>query len=221
MLKLEVLFMLVTLLSLLSFSLAIEHDKRVIILFGTWFLVIGLLSILGFFENTSALPPRFVFVLLPASALVIIAYRSLTNKPVLAWLIAVHMVRIPVELILFELYGQGLVPRAMTFQGWNYDILSGITAGVALFLYVAGRLNRWVLLFWNGIALILLLIIVVTAALSVPTPIQQLAFDQPNTAVLRFPFTWLPAVIVPVVFLSHLLIFRMAYAPQHIRRGLI
>lgn len=33
----------------------------------------------------------------------------------------------------------------------------------------------------------------------------QIGFDQPNVALLSFPYTWLPAVVVPTVLLSHLL----------------
>ncbi len=35
------------------------------------------------------------------------------------------------------------------------------------------------------------------------TPIQQLAFDRPNQAVLFFPDVWLPAVVVPIVLFRH------------------
>ncbi|HUQ96495.1 MAG TPA: hypothetical protein VM010_02440, partial [Chitinophagaceae bacterium] len=36
----------------------------------------------------------------------------------------------------------------------------------------------------------------------------QLAFDQPDIAVLYFPFVLLPGVVVPVVLLSHLAAIR-------------
>jgi hypothetical protein len=48
--------------------------------------------------------------------------------------------------------------------------------------------------------------IVLTAILSAPLPIQQLAFEQPNIAVLYFPFTFLPGFIVPIVLFSHLVV---------------
>jgi hypothetical protein len=35
-------------------------------------------------------------------------------------------------------------------------------------------------------------------------PAQQLNFDQPNRAVLYFPYVWLPAIVVPIVLFSHL-----------------
>jgi hypothetical protein len=39
-------------------------------------------------------------------------------------------------------------------------------------------------------------------------PFQQFAFDQPNIAVLYFPFIWLPSCVVPLVLLSHLAAIR-------------
>ncbi|MDB6080057.1 MAG: putative transrane protein of unknown function, partial [Akkermansiaceae bacterium] len=40
--------------------------------------------------------------------------------------------------------------------------------------------------------------------LSAPFPFQRLALDQPNVAILSFPFIWLPTFIVPVVLFTHL-----------------
>ncbi|HEX5025988.1 MAG TPA: hypothetical protein VFV68_11990, partial [Agriterribacter sp.] len=64
------------------------------------------------------------------------------------------------------------------------------------------------ILLWNFICLALLINIVVNAVLSAPFPFQQFAFDQPDIAVLYFPFNWLPAVVVPIVLLSHLATIR-------------
>jgi hypothetical protein len=65
------------------------------------------------------------------------------------------------------------------------------------------------MLAWNFICLGLLFNIVINAILSVPTPFQKFGFDQPNVAVLYFPFTWLPACVVPLVLLSHLASIRI------------
>ncbi|MBK9635957.1 MAG: hypothetical protein IPO64_16130 [Bacteroidetes bacterium] len=95
----------------------------------------------------------------------------------------------------------------MTFKGWNFDILMGISA-VFLLLYLLltkRKLSRAFILIWNLLGLLLLVNIVIIGILSAPLPIQQLAFDQPNIAVLQFPFIFLPALLVPLVFLSHIL----------------
>jgi hypothetical protein len=46
------------------------------------------------------------------------------------------------------------------------------------------------------------------AAPSTPSPLQKIAFDQPNIAILNFPFSWLPTFIVPIVLLGHLVSIR-------------
>lgn len=114
-----------------------------------------------------------------------------------------HTIRIPVELALYGVFVNGLIPELMTFEGRNFDILSGITAPlVAFFSFRNNRINYKLLLYWNIFALILLANILINAVLSVPTVLQQFAFDQPNIGVLHFPFILLPAVIVPIVLFS-------------------
>jgi hypothetical protein len=48
-------------------------------------------------------------------------------------------------------------------------------------------------------------------ALSAPSVIQLIDFDQPNSAVLFFPYAWLPAIIVPIVVIGHLAVLRAIY----------
>ena len=102
-----------------------------------------------------------------------------------------------------------LIPDLMTFEGYNFDIFSGISAPV---VYYAVFTKKWVgkngLLLWNILCLGLLINILTIAVLSAQTPIQMLAFDQPNIAVTHFPFVWLPAVIVPIVLYAHLVSIR-------------
>lgn len=120
-----------------------------------------------------------------------------------------HIVRIPVELVLFYLCEAKTVPMLMTFEGRNFDILSGISAPIIFYLAFHLKIlgPRWLIL-WNFICLGLLLNIVINAVLSAPFQFQRFAFDQPNIAVLYFPFNWLPSVIVPIVLLSHLVVLR-------------
>ncbi|MBS3914092.1 MAG: hypothetical protein KG003_06305 [Bacteroidetes bacterium] len=165
----------------------------------------------GFFENTKTLPPHIA--LAPALFIIPVFLLFLTRKgrefflsadlKFLTWL---HLVRVPVEATLYFLYQSGEVPKLMTFEGANPDILSGITAPIAvIFLYRKGNIKRIGLLLWNLVCLALLANIVSRAVFSVPSPIQQLAFDQPNVAVLKFPYVWLPGIVVPLVLLSHVI----------------
>jgi hypothetical protein len=69
-------------------------------------------------------------------------------------------------------------------------------------------LNEKIIAAWNIVCLVLLINIVITAILSAPFAFQKLAFEQPNVAILYFPFVWLPCCIVPIVLFSHLVAIR-------------
>ena len=173
-----------------------------------WIAVQAILASLGFFQNFDVVPPRtFAFGPLPFFLLTfayLILFRKFLAKLPLAALTILHVIRIPIELVLFWLYQNGQIPVEMTFEGRNFDILSGITAPIIYFLaFRNGAVNRPLLIAWNIAALALLANIVTIAILAFPSPFQMIGFDQPNIGVTRFPFIWLPAVVVPIVFFCH------------------
>jgi hypothetical protein len=118
-------------------------------------------------------------------------------------------IRILVELVLYLLFIQKLIPEIMTFEGKNWDILSGISAPfIYYFGFIKRKISRFFILAWNLFCLILLGNIVFYSILSSPTPFQRYSFDQPNIALGYFPFILLPTIIVPMVLLSHLVSIR-------------
>ena len=162
-----------------------------------------------FYLPTNIVPPRLpVFAVLPAVILIVVIFaagRDFVAELPLIPLTVIHAIRIPVELTLAALFEQGLIPREMTFHGWNHDIISGILAIIiSLFAFRNRQPNRKLLIGFNIIGLLLLANIVTIAMLAVQSPIQKLAFDHPNRGVLYFPYVWLPAMIVPVVLFCHL-----------------
>lgn len=117
--------------------------------------------------------------------------------------------RIPVEFVLFWLFLNKAIPEVMTFEGRNFDILAGLSAPVIYFLgYKKKFLSRGILIGWNLLCLVLLANIVGYAVLATPSPIQQIEFDQPNIAILHFPYVMLPGIVVPLVLASHLIALR-------------
>lgn len=165
------------------------------------------LSASGFYLDTSSLPPRLAFAIGPP--FIFIVYLAVFRRKMLVeisslkHLIWLHTIRIAVELSLYHQYQMGEIPKLMTFEGSNPDILSGITAPLVWLAYRKGMIEKRGLLLWNFICLGLLLNIVVRAILSAPTPFQQFAFDQPNVGLLKAPYVLLPAFIVPTVLCSH------------------
>ena len=120
-----------------------------------------------------------------------------------------HIIRIPVEIVLFFLFLQKAIPGIMTFEGRNFDILSGLTAPLIFYFgFIRKSITKQWLIAWNFLCLALLINIVATAILSAPFPFQQLAFDQPTIAISYFPFTWLPCFVVMAVLFAHLTCIR-------------
>lgn len=168
----------------------------------------------GFYQATGGLPPRVMLTgVFPALLTILLfflfARQSLIDHLPLKILTLLHVVRIPVELVLLWLFREKLVPVQMTFEGWNFDILIGLSAPVVVWLGFRGKkINRPLLIGWHLIGLGFLLNIVTIAVLSFPFPLQQFAFNQPNRAIIYFPFIWLPTIVVPIVLFSHLVCLR-------------
>lgn len=189
---------------------AAHGNKIVASLLIIWMIGQGTIAATGFYTNTQALPPRFLAMLLPPVSMVIILFATVKGRNFIDLLrpdqlTLLHVVRIPVELCLFSLYTHQLVPQLMTFEGINFDIISGITAPLIAYLgYYKKHLNKIVLLIWNLICLALLINIAYHGVLSVPTPFQRFGFEQPNIGLTYFPYVFLPGLIVPAVLFAHL-----------------
>jgi hypothetical protein len=203
--------------TLLTLFFLYKSSNRSLLVTGiavAWLSLQAGLGLSGFYTITTGIPPRFMLLIGPPLVCTVILFSSSRRRAFVdswnaRWLTYLHIVRVPVEIVLFLLFIHHQVPQIMTFEGHNYDILSGVTAPVVAYLaFTRKQLSRTILLAWNFICVALLLNIVVTAVLSIPLPFQQFAFEQPNRALLYFPFIWLPCFIVPVVLLSHLVMIR-------------
>lgn len=204
---LQLMFIGIALFALYLFFVGTGRKLQVLVLGLGIMIVLSILSYVGFFRDSSAVPPRMLWVLLSAGLFVSYSLwrtAGLAIKP--AYLLSIHILRVPVEIGLYALYLNGEIPVIMTFSGLNFDILFGISAAVLWgygFIFqreIPSTLFRA----WNSLGIVLLLFIVGLAILSAESPIQLLAFDQPNKALLTFPYILLPGIIVPLVLLAHL-----------------
>jgi hypothetical protein len=179
-----------------------------------WLIIQTVVGLSGFYTITDTMPPRFLLLAFPPLLFIIGLFVTSKGRKYLdslepKSLTILHIIRIPVELVLLWLFINKAVPKLMTFEGRNFDIVAGLTAPVIYYFgSIKQQISRKIMLLWNIICLGLLFNIVVIAVLSAPFPFQQLAFDQPNIAVLYFPFVWLPCCVVPLVLLSHLATIR-------------
>jgi hypothetical protein len=181
-----------------------------IFLIPFWMFLTAWLAMGGFYEQFQYVPPRLaIFGVFPALVLIALYFilfrRSFIERLSLPVLTLLHVIRVPVELVLLCLFRFGFIPQIMTFEGRNFDILSGLTAPLVFWMaFRGGRINKPLLIGWNLITLGLLANIVIIAILSAPTPMQKFGFEQPNVGVVYFPFIWLPTIIVPIVLFAHL-----------------
>jgi hypothetical protein len=181
-----------------------------------WFVLTGVLAGVGFFSNFAAVPPRLILALAtPAVALAVIfrgnsLRETLAATPVAA-LIYLQVFRVVVELLLFRAYKMGNLPVQMTFDGRNFDIVAGLTAPIAGWLYQRTR-SRMVATLWNVAGLALLGNIVVVAILSMPGRLRYFTEGPANTLLTHFPFIYLPAVLVPIAYTAHLLSLRQLWS---------
>lgn len=214
---LTIFFLVITLLSVLLLYLGSRGNRKVLLYFLPWAVFVGGLSLSGFFQNTDAVPPRVIFVLGPAVLSVLMFAGAFWQKLIPTnYLLAIHALRLPVEITLHQLYLAAKVPVIMTFLGWNFDIVMGLSA-ILLLLYswfFKKALNPIFYKLWNVTGLLFLAVIVFIAILSAPLPVQQFAFDQPNIAILEFPYTYLPAMVVPIVLLAHVLGLKQGVVPK-------
>jgi hypothetical protein len=195
-----------------NFDLTSKKANSIFFGLSLWLTIQAIMTINNVYNSgTTSNPPKLLlFGILPTISTIFLLFatqkgRQFIDSLPLINITYLNIVRIPVELVLLWLFLNKAVPQLMTFEGRNFDILAGITAPfIAYFGLTKGKLSRKIVLFWNFFCLGLLINIVVNALLSAPFPLQKFAFDQPNIAILNFPFSWLPTFLVPIVLFGHL-----------------
>jgi hypothetical protein len=198
----------------LGFAHAAIKRPAFVIGASVWLALLAVLALRGFFRETTARPAHFLLALAVPMAAIVATFvtpagRRLIDGLPLQMLTYLSVVRFGVELVLFGLAMDHLVPKDMTFIGHNFDIVSGFSAPImGALAFGGGKPARGPLLVWNVITFALLIHVVVVAVLSAPLPFQQFNFERPNVAVLDWPFVWLPGFVVPLVLFCHLAAFR-------------
>src|SRR6266536_1756851 len=188
--------------------------RRTAILLIAWLLLLGILSIRGFFTNFSQLPPRLSFALLVPLPLVLLFNRSRAGKQLLhhiqpQWLIYLQSFRILVEMAIWLLVRYGSLPVQMSFEGRNFDILTGLLAfPVGYYCFVKKTWPPVAALIYNIAGLVSLLNIVAITSLSMPTALRVFHNSPDSSLLTRFPFIYLPGLLVPLAYALHILSLR-------------
>jgi len=213
-------FILLTLITILYFYWISQKNKAFLFFTLGWAVLHSIIAWKGFYSNFEVIPPRFLIMVIPALILIIIfgltkigaSFRATIDLEKLHY---IHLVRIFIESIfLYRLFRYGAMAQETTFAGNNFDIISGITTPLIIWLYFRKQLiSKNVLLTWNIAALLILSFTVSQVVLSAPLPFQKLSFDQASIAVFYFPFILLPGIIVPLVILTHFISIKEIIRP--------
>lgn len=156
-------------------------------------------------------PPPFALLLLSVfAAAAVLAFGRVGRRLVLGlpmWLIVLsEAFRAPLEWLMHRAADEGVMPVQMSYSGWNFDVVTGLTAlPVAWLLRRGGR--PLLLAAWNTLGTLLLANILTIAVASTPM-IAAFGPDRLNTWVAYSPFVFLPTVMVLWALVGHLVIWR-------------
>lgn len=132
-------------------------------------------------------------------------------------LIGFQAFRLPLELVMHRAAVAGIMPSVMSFTGYNFDIVTGITAiPLAWFIWKRGPVRPLIAL-WNITGQLLLIAIVMIAFAASPV-FRAFGDAQLNTWVVHFPYVWI-AVMVGAALFGHVVTLRKLLALGRARRG--
>jgi hypothetical protein len=178
---------------------------------GAWMALTGVVASTGVLGRFDLRPPPMAGVFVGTMVLAVgfalsrFGKRLALGLPVSA-LVAFQAFRLPLELVMHQAADDGLMPSVMSFNGYNFDIVSGITAALVGVWFMVGRPPRGVLVAFNVLGSVLLLVVSTVAVLALPV-FAAFGPEQLNVWVTRFPYVWM-AVMVGSALVGHVLLAR-------------
>ena len=166
----------------------------------------------GVLRHWKVFPPPIVPLLLVTFALTVYAAlgpagKTLASASPFSVLVGFQFFRLPLELLMHQAAIEGVMPSVMSYSGYNFDILSGLTALPLAWLTHKHLAPRWLLLCWNAMGSFLLAVIVGIAIAATPV-VKAFGPEQLNVWVADVPFVWLPGVMVQAALFGHLLVWQ-------------
>ncbi len=193
-----------------------ENEKqRYIVRFSAglfaWLALGAALPMSGLLHLKILPPPGLVFACGCFVAGIVFAFSKtgarLTTVPI-HWFVGFQAFRLPLELVLHHWYKTETIPIQMTFEGYNFDIATGILA-IAIGTWAKfGTPPKFFVWVFNLIGLALLLAVVSIAITSVPTPIRQFTNEPALVLPFYFPYSYIVSIAVTGALVGHLLLFR-------------
>ena len=191
---------------------ALQHAGLAALGITAWAALALFLAHTGLLAHFDARPPPFLLLLVLTMALGMLVARSRLGErlalglPLWA-LVGFQAFRFPLELVLHRAALDGALPIEMSYSGYNFDILSGVSALLVAAALLGGRAGPRVVLVWNVVSLLLLVNIVSIAVAATPG-FHAFGPAHLNTLVAQPPFVLLPTILVQAALVGHVLVFR-------------
>lgn len=180
----------------------------------------------GYLRDFERRPPPLM-LLIAVTVLITLSFalsplgRELARRTSFTWLIASQVFRLPLELTMNRASREGVMPIQMSFEGRNFDILTGVSAIVVAILVAGGLAGPLAIRLWNIAGFGLLANIVAVAIASFPL-FGVFGPDRLNLWVADPVFVWLPGILVQAALLGHILIWRklaLSSGPEPAKAG--
>lgn len=206
---------------LVGFRVVVDDERTGLILRGialAWLGIPALLASMGVLADFDAVPPLLPRLIAPMAlflvAFVFSPWGSFTaGRLPFSLLVGTQLFRLPLEILLYGLSTRGELPVEMTMRGYNFDVITGLSAGVLWYFLRRGAVSRAMLLVWNVFGIVCLGTVVTIAVLSFPQPFGW--FTPENRIVAYYPWVWLPTFLVQLALVCHLLVFRKLWLLRH------
>ncbi len=188
-------------------------------LLGIWLAVALIVSATGvLFDPPRPLLPAMIWippVIFLAAFAGFIGLRQWIMRLDPRWPIGFHLVRAPIGVIFLLMEAAGRLPAEFAIKAGIGDILVGVAAVLAMVCVPLRSLTTVrVVLAWNSLGLADILMVIVVA--------QRILFFGEDTAALveltRFPMLLVPAFIVPLVLITHFVVFAQLWHNRAERR---
>ena len=177
---------------------------------GLWLTYIAVLAHFGVFRSFAP-PPRIpLLLILPAFATMFWFFKTGRHQPLLQGVprwqpVVFQTFRIGVEFLILGVVLRGLGPKEPSFEGYNFDILTGLTAPLmALLVYKWKALSEKWVFGWNLMGLLWLVnVVFIFVSLGVAPQIWGYAQIPISPDFGEMPYLLIAGVFMPLAVFMH------------------
>jgi hypothetical protein len=154
---------------------------KTVLAYVGWMIFVSILGFSGLLSDFTSMPPKMmIFFVLNLTTAVAFAFSSAGTKIIqnipIAAIVGFQSMRILVELGIWRANAQGLAPIQMTFEGYNFDIVTGILSLILIPVLLKNP-SKKIVAVWSVVGVGLLITILTIAILSLPLPIRVFLND--------------------------------------------